>query len=61
MKQTLQVLSWICLVLGVLAIIGGFTAVDAYGNSAIDGSALLGGVLFFTQGLLTVIYLSEGK
>jgi hypothetical protein len=57
MKTTIQVLSWICLVLGVLAIIGGFTSVDAYGNQAIDGYSLLGGILFFTQGLLTVIYI----
>lgn len=62
MKTTLKTLSWVCIVLGVLAIIGGFTAVDVYGNSAIDGYALLGGVLFFAQGLLTITYIgSEGN
>lgn len=59
MKLAVQIFSWIGVVLGVLAILGGLFTTDAYGNTVVDGTALLGGALFFTQGLLALIYVSQ--
>jgi hypothetical protein len=61
MKTALQIFSWIAIVIGALAIIGGFTSVDAYGNSIVNGSALLGGALFLTQGILALVYIDSNK
>jgi len=59
MKTTLQIFSTIAILIGSLAIIGGFTSgIDAYGNPTVDGSALLGGVLFLTQGILSLVYIA---
>lgn len=49
MKLALQIVSWIAVVLGVLAIIG----------SAGDMYALIGGMMFFTQGLLALLYIDK--
>lgn len=59
MKTALQIFSTIGILIGVLAIIGGFTSgIDAYGNPAVDGYALFGGVLFLTQGVLSLVYIA---
>jgi hypothetical protein len=60
MKLPLQIFSWIGIVLGVFAIIGAFAGnYDQFGNATIDPYALLGGGLFFLQGLLALLYISE--
>jgi len=53
MKDTLKVFSWIAVVLGVIAIIGGLDPIDSY--------ALLGGGLFLAQGWMTLIFIRENK
>ena len=59
MKLAVQIFSWISIVIGLLAILGGFAPDPTTGQ--LDPYAFLGGGLFFTQGLLTVIYLSQEK
>jgi len=51
MKLALQIISWIAIMIGALAIIGA------------DGDyyAFVGGVLFFTQGLLSILYINKDK
>ena len=51
MRTLLQVVSWIGIVVGGLAILG----------SEGDYYALVGGGLFFTQGLVALIYLNKEK
>lgn len=57
MKSALKITSWIAVVLGVLAIFGGLTGTDYYGNPVIDGYAIFGGLLFLTQGILSLVYI----
>ena len=52
MKLTLQIFSWIGIVMGVLAIFGSIGTEDA-------GYAILGGLLFFLQGLIALLYIYE--
>lgn len=53
METALKVFSWIGIVLGVFAILGSLSEpVDA-------GYAFVGGLLFFMQGLLAVIYIKQ--
>lgn len=59
MRQAVQVFSWISIVIGVLAILGGFVPDPTTGQ--LDLYAFLGGGLFFLQGMLTVIYLAQEK
>ena len=61
MKSALQVFSWVAVVIGSLAIISGLASTDANGQYYVDGLAVLGGALFFTQGLLSIIYISKEK
>ena len=58
MKSALKITSWVAVVLGVLAIYGGLTTVDYYGDPMIDGYAIFGGLLFLTEGVLALIYIS---
>lgn len=51
MKKTLKILSWIQIVLGVLAIIGSLDPADAYG--------FLGGALFLACGWVALLYIEE--
>ena len=53
MKLAVQIFSWISIVIGALAILGGVVT----GTGELDGYALLGGGLFLTQGLLAIIYI----
>jgi len=57
MRQAVQIFSWISIVIGALAILGGFAPDPITGQ--LDPYAFLGGGLFLLQGLLTVIYLSQ--
>jgi hypothetical protein len=59
MRTAVQIFSWVSIVIGVLAILGGFAPDPATGQ--IDPYAFLGGGLFLIQGLLTIIYLSQNK
>jgi hypothetical protein len=52
MKSALQIFSWIAIVIGALAILGSISAEDG-------GSGLIGGVLFLTQGILAIAYISS--
>jgi hypothetical protein len=56
MRLALQILSYMAIVVGAFAIIGGFTPTA---NGTLDPYAFIGGGLFFVQGLLTVIYLQR--
>lgn len=58
MRLAVQIFSWISIVIGVLAVLGGFQPLP---DGTYDPYAFLGGGLFFTQGLLTLIYLSQHK
>ena len=51
MKDTLKVFSWIAVVLGGCAIIGGLDPIDGY--------AIVGGALFLAQGWMTLIYIKQ--
>ena len=53
MKDTLKVFSWIAVVLGALAILGGLDPIDGY--------SLFGGGLFLAQGWMTLIFIRENK
>ena len=55
MKDALKVFSFIGVILGMLAMMGSLFDADFY--------ALVGGGLFFTQGLLALLYINqqEGK
>ena len=53
MKNTLKVFSWIQIVLGGLAILGGLDPVDGY--------AIVGGMLFITCGWVALIYIAENN
>jgi uncharacterized membrane protein (UPF0136 family) len=53
MKLGLQIFSWVAVVLGVLAVIGGLAGgEDSY-------SSLLGGILFGVEGVLALVYVSQ--
>ena len=58
MKTAVQVFSWIAIIIGMLAFIGGF---EPLADGSYDMYAFLGGGLFFTQGLLTLIYIAQNK
>lgn len=53
MRILLQATSWFAIIIGILAIIGSINPVDGYG--------LFGGVLFFSQGALSIIYVRQFK
>lgn len=55
MKQALKIMSWVAIVLGVLAILGGFG--ETSGSEA--SYAFLGGLLFGVEGLLALIYIKQ--
>ena len=61
MRLLVQIFSWVGVVMGLLAVIGGFTTTDELGRQMINGSAIVGGLLFFTQGALTLVYLSQER
>ena len=51
MEKALKVLSWICVVLGALAVLQSLAEFEIYG--------LIGGGLFFSQGLLALLYIDK--
>ena len=53
MKDTLKVFSWVAVVIGVFAILGGIDPLDGY--------ALIGGILFLAQGWMTLIFIKQNK
>lgn len=57
MKQSLQVMSWIAIVLGVLSFLGGIVNLNADPDSAYY--SLVGGVLFAAEGILALAYISQ--
>lgn len=60
MKTTLQIFSWIAVVIGALAILSSPTAgFDQAGNQVFDGYTLIGGLLFLTQGVLSLVYINQ--
>ncbi len=61
MKLALQVVSWIGVIIGALAILGGVTSTDLDGMAYIDWYAVVGGALFFLQGVLALAYLKYGE
>jgi hypothetical protein len=59
MKLGLQIFSWVAVVIGVLASISGLSQISADPTSAYY--SLLGGALFATQGVLSLIYVNQHK
>lgn len=57
MKQALTVVSWISIVLGFLAVIGGLTSLSTDPQGAYY--ALMGGALFAIEGILAVAYVNQ--
>lgn len=57
MKLTLQITSYIAIVIGALAILGSAAAFSSADPAA--GYQLIGGVLFFAQGLLSLVYIND--
>lgn len=57
MKLTLQISSWFSLIIGVVAVLGGFAAIN--NDPANAANELLGGLLFGTEGLLALLYVSK--
>ena len=56
MKLAVLIFSWIGVGLGGLSLLGGLFAMP--GNKG-AGGAIFGGALFFTQGLLAILYLRQ--
>lgn len=54
MKSALQIISWIGVIIGALAILGGLTE-----PTPDQAYTLVGGALFFLQGALALAYISE--
>jgi hypothetical protein len=55
MKKALTIMSWAAIVLGGLAILGGFSE-----NSAEEAMfSFVGGLLFGVEGLLAILYIKE--
>lgn len=54
MKTALQVMSWVSVAFGALAILGGVA-------EPADSYAILGGIMFLTQGVLALVYIAEKK
>jgi len=59
MKQALTIFSWIAIILGTFAIVGGVAQVSVAPEDAYY--SLLGGVLFLTQGVLAIAYMNKQK
>jgi len=55
MKKALQIMSWVAIVLGALAILGGFS--ETTGEGAM--TAFVGGLLFGVEGLLAILYIKQ--
>ena len=55
MKKALQIMSWVAVVLGGLAILGGFSETTA--EEAMF--AFVGGLLFGVEGLLALLYIKQ--
>ena len=51
MKLALQIISWVGVVMGAFALLGSITEYDPY--------AVIGGALFFLQGLFALIYIDQ--
>jgi hypothetical protein len=57
MENSLRILSWIGIVLGGLAILG---ALGDWGEGIDDWQyTIMGGLLFFMQGLVAILYIRE--
>lgn len=57
MENSLRILSWIGIVLGGLAILG---ALGDWGANIDDWQyTIMGGLLFFMQGLVAILYIRE--
>lgn len=59
MKLTLQIFSWIAVVIGVLAVLGSFGITEDGTFGIVDYYGILGGGLFFAQGALSLIYIHK--
>lgn len=59
MKSALKVTSWIAVVLGAFAILGGVGQLTTAPSEA--GYSLAGGALFFAQGIMSLIYIDQTK
>ena len=57
MRSALKVTSWIAVIIGLMAIVGGISELTIAPENAYY--SLLGGIMFFSQGLLTLIYVSS--
>lgn len=57
MKLALQIFSWVAVVIGVLALIGGLSEITTTPEDAYYG--MTGGVLFTVQGILALIYIHQ--
>ena len=56
MRLAVQVFSWFSIIIGALAVLGGFVPLP---DGTYDPYAFIGGGMFLIQGLLTIIYLSQ--
>lgn len=61
MKLPLQIASWIAIVIGLLAVVGGFGTTAEGTFAIVDGYAVIGGALFLTQGALSLLYITESE
>jgi hypothetical protein len=57
MKTLLTITSWIAIIVGILAVIGSLPTAEYYA----DWYGIIGGLLFTTQGTLTLVYIEENK
>lgn len=57
MKLPLQIVSWVAIVLGVLAIMSGLASLSVDSQSATY--SIEGGALFLAQGVLALIYIHQ--
>lgn len=61
MKVALSIVSYFAVVVGTLAVIGGLLSTDANGSAMVDPYAILGGGMFLTQGILSLVYMGKYK
>jgi len=59
MKLALQIISWIAVVLGALAIIDGLSVMSYDSEGAYY--SMVGGAMFLTQGVVALIYVNQQK
>lgn len=57
MRVLLTVVSWIAIIFGFLALVGSISTFSVDPEAA--GYAVLGGILFFFQGLISLLYIKK--